>query len=102
MSNTATPQFKNGVSWLTDRWKAKIQEADAIRASGKVKISYCKSKIQVVVPYNDDFAKGARELSGTWKHKTTMWSFRAQSVRLVEELAKRVFGEDCMYRKDNK
>lgn len=53
-------------------------------------------KVHVTCPYNKDFERSAKELSGRWRSTSMMWSFPAVSQRLVVELCTRVYGKDAI------
>lgn len=86
--------LKNDLNRLWDKRRALAQ---SVTDAGQVHIIHAKTRIQVAVPFNDKFVAGARELSGRYRERAGVWSFSNRSKRLVVELCKRVYGEDCIY-----
>lgn len=79
------------------QWDRRIAKYNAIRAEGRAVMVQDGRRFSVICPHSIDFIKGAKELSGTWRDKTAVWTFRIQSYRLVYDLACTVFGADKVH-----
>ena len=80
--------------YYTDHWASKIKQYKILREKGECHIWQKGRRLQLVCPYNARFVQVAIGLSGNWRDKTGIWSFRIQSYTLVKAEAIKFFGKD--------
>lgn len=83
-------------NWV-DHWNAERELADIIRAAGKYRITSKGRRLHVICPFNEQFRFRARELAGVYRDRSSVWTFKIQSKRLVMDLLIEIFGKDAIY-----
>lgn len=87
---------KNG--FFTQHWSRKRMENRKLQEQGRCVIDIVRTgtgvRLNVVSPYHEDFAIGARELLGRWRQKTSVWTFDTRTYKPLLALANRVYGAD--------
>lgn len=76
---------------MQDFWRKRKADIKASQDSGRVVFIRDHRRIQVIAPHNKEFAKGAGELAGRFKHKTQVWSFDCRLEKRVRELVEKVW-----------
>lgn len=83
-------------SFFSKHWAEKKKSLTDSRTLGVVRVWSVGRRLHVNAPLHDDFKKGAHELSGTYRPRTGIWTFRIQSRRLVMALLEGVYGKDSI------
>lgn len=98
--------------FFSSRWESKRAESQASLANGqcvvelvrvasvrsirgtigRIKVSRPASRVQVTAPYNEEFNRGARSLSGKWRHRTKVWTFPSVAYKSVVDLCRTIYG----------
>lgn len=86
--------FERGGVYFQLQWADRIKQYKAIRAKGQCVIWQKGRRLQLVCAYNPKFVQAATSLSGNWRDKSGIWSFRVQSYGLVKAQAIKYFGQD--------
>lgn len=86
---------------LKEYWDKRRAENERLKTKGCI-IDIVRSgnnhaRLRVVAPYNSDFAIGARELLGTWRPRTKVWTFDTRCYRLLLRLCKRIYGGERVF-----
>lgn len=79
--------------YFKTRWDERNRVSEEIRRLGQVHMQQKGRRLRVICPLDEDFRKACIELSGTWRERSGIWSFRIQSFKLVYQAAVKVFGK---------
>lgn len=80
-------------TFFAREWDKRRERAEEARVSRVILVRRAGRRLQLTVPYHEDFVVGARELSGRWRERSSCWSFPIVAKRLVMELCARVFSD---------
>lgn len=80
------------MGFFTKHWDEKRASIEQAKAKGEVRIWAVGRRLHVVVPYNEAFPPKARELAGSWRPKTGIWTFNIRTERLVREVCREIYG----------
>lgn len=83
-------------NFYTNHWRGVRAKRTAERTQGIVHVAIAASRIQVSAPYHEDFRKGALQLQGRYRGRTSRWSFSAMQRRKVADLIGTVYGADAV------
>ena len=74
-------------------WAAKRAVSEGLAEANSVIITSQGKRLQVLGSYHPHFIHGAKELGGSWRSRSRIWSFPIATKRLVYDLCVRVYGQ---------
>lgn len=81
---------------LRDYWDRRRSALTTARVGGIVSIRVQGDRLQVSVPYREEFIPAAKDLGGRWRYRTGFWSFPWSNRRSVLALVRTIYGEKAM------
>lgn len=83
-------------SWFKEHWTARRESNRQSQSNGEVVISVVGGRLHVSAPYNDSFRLACVELSGTWRARSGVWTFRLAARNRVREAAVACYGQSAI------
>lgn len=80
------------MGYFQQHWDKVREKRTKILDSGHAVVRIYRTRVQVICPYSEVFNARARSLSGRWRPRTGMWTFRLEARHLVVAAANEAFG----------
>jgi len=72
-------------------WDNKRDRQDRIRQQEQVVIQPVGRRLQVISPYEPEFAREAKQMGGKWRRRSQVWSFPGYVRPLLLALIEKVY-----------
>jgi hypothetical protein len=80
-------------------WNKRRDYTKRAKEQGIVLTRVAAGRIQVTVPFTEEFVKEAHHMGGRWRKRTEMWSFRASVRPRLFEVLDNLYGKENINRR---